>query len=298
MNQYDDSSDDSESSSEATEAYNSSGAEESFEYRYSSCQEDPLRPISIDDYSHSSSEAAGAYDPFGPQSFENHDSTSLEDPLRPVPINMEGIRVVEQVPLNPELLFGDFSSFLRPLTDMQLEPVLSLDPMQVSVSTENSPTPEPHSYQSDQWNERYLELVQYKSSFGHCNVPYHWPVNRPLSQWVKRQRHQCKLKKEGKHSNLPDVRERMLNDLNFVWDARASNWEERMEELRRFCSEHGHCKVTKTNRKCRPLAVWLKRQRHHCRLYLSGDRSTGMSAERISMLVDLGVKLNVPAQRR
>jgi hypothetical protein len=291
LNHHDDSSDSEEyshSSSDATEA-NSSGAEH-FENYYSSSQEDPLRPIPIEGGSYSSSEAAVAYNSSRTQTFENH-----EDPLRPIPINMDGVQIVEQVPFNPELLFGDFSSFLRPLTDMQVDPVLSTDLSQ--VSTDSSPAPEPHSYQSDQWNERYLELVQYKSSFGHCNVPYHWPVNRPLSQWVKRQRHQCKLKKEGKHSNLPDVREQMLNELNFVWDARASNWEERMEELRRFCMEHGHCKVTKTNQKCRPLAVWLKRQRHHCRLYLAGDRTTGMTPERISALVDLGVKLNVPARR-
>ena len=145
--------------------------------------------------------------------------------------------------------------------------------------------------------ERYSELADYKAKYGHCHVPYSWSRNKPLSQWVKRQRHQYKLKTEGKHSNLSDERESMLQDLGFVWDSRAANWDERFHELVAFKQQFGHCRVTKTNPKYRPLAVWLKRQRQFSRQFLGGDRSTGMTADRMSRLIKLGVKLNLSGSR-
>ena len=144
----------------------------------------------------------------------------------------------------------------------------------------------------DQWQERYLELIQYRNKFGNGNVPYVYAVNRPLSQWVKRQRHQYKLKKEDTHSHLIDEREMLLNELGFIWDSRAANWEERLDELRGFREEHGHCKGTKKVPEHRPLAVWLKRQRRYCRQYLSGDGTTGMTTDRMAKLSELGVKIN------
>jgi hypothetical protein len=72
---------------------------------------------------------------------------------------------------------------------------------------------------------------------------------------------------EGKHhSNLTINREQVLAAVGFTWDSRAANWwDDRFEELYQFYLKHGHCKVTtKKDIKHRPLAVWLKRQRHHC----------------------------------
>jgi len=242
-------------------------------------------------------------------------SSSLADlsvPL-PTPIDMEGVCVVETVPVN-QALTQDLSAFW---TNLSLNDTRACTP----DDTGNDSTPDncgsdgsssPSSSggggnksskkrkasPSDQWTERFAELVQYKAKYGHCSVPYSWSRNRPLSQWVKRQRHQCKLKSEGKHSNLNDKREAMLQQLGFVWDSRAANWDERFEELRAFQQEFGHCQVTKTNPKYRPLAVWLKRQRHYSRLFIAGDRTTGMTNDRMSKLVELGVKLNLPAVAR
>ena len=65
----------------------------------------------------------------------------------------------------------------------------------------------------NQWSQRYLELVAYKNHYGNCFVPHNWLGNRPLAQWVKRQRHQYKLKKQGMHSTLTDEREGLLEEL-------------------------------------------------------------------------------------
>jgi len=147
-------------------------------------------------------------------------------------------------------------------------------------------------YQADKWNERFQELVDYKNEFGHCNVPYQWSGGVSLAQWVKRQRHQFKLKQEGRHSNLSDERLSLLNELGFVWDSRAAAWEERFEELKQFKKLFGHCKVTRKHVSYRTLAVWLKRQRHQCRLCLANSPDRIITLDQCRRLLDLGLQLN------
>jgi hypothetical protein len=243
---------------------------------------------------------------------------SHEDPfqvLGPTPIGKEGLIVVNTVPLIEGLLssMGDkgyLSSVLKPLASTisgkkDLEKTLGIGTTKLGQlksedrsdpNTASGPTPrEIRPYQSDQWNERYSELVEYRNKKGGCNVPYNWPNNRSLSQWVKRQRHQYKLKTENKHSNLSEKRESLLNSLGFIWDSRAANWDERYQELLAFHREHDHCQVTRKHAENRQLALWLKRQRHLCRLYLSGEPGTGMTPDRITKLVDVGVNMNFDA---
>ena len=43
------------------------------------------------------------------------------------------------------------------------------------------------SYQSDQWLERFQDLVEFKAKHGHCLVPHNYPPNQQLAQWTKRQ---------------------------------------------------------------------------------------------------------------
>jgi hypothetical protein len=53
-----------------------------------------------------------------------------------------------------------------------------------------SPIPMPNSmgrYQSDQWIERFQDLVHFKHENGHCLVPHNFPPNQKLAQWTKRQ---------------------------------------------------------------------------------------------------------------
>jgi hypothetical protein len=86
--------------------------------------------------------------------------------------------------------------------------------------------------QYEQWKDRCTELLEYKQEHGDYNVPYHWKPNSRLSQWVKRQRHQyTRLKAQGKYSNLSDDRHALLEAIDFIWDSRACNWENRFEDL-------------------------------------------------------------------
>jgi hypothetical protein len=147
---------------------------------------------------------------------------------------------------------------------------------------------------SKQWDMSFASLFQYKRQFGHCKVPYLWEKNNPLSQWVKRQRHQKKLKDMGRHSNLSDRRENLLNGIGFCWDHREAVWDERFQELQLFYRANGHCRVSRSNHPT--LAVWLKRQRHQIR-HVFSEKYDGpekaIIAGRIEKLLELGVVLNV-----
>ncbi len=61
------------------------------------------------------------------------------------------------------------------------------------------------------WNDWFSELVEYKAKYGDCKVPTRWDENRRFGVWVSNQR---QLKKQGK---LEPERERMLNEIGFVW---------------------------------------------------------------------------------
>ena len=96
------------------------------------------------------------------------------------------------------------------------------------------------------WYARYKELVQYKSLYGDCCVPYNYKANLPLAQWVKRQRYQYKLRSIGKHNNLNDERFDLLESLGFVWDGQEANWNETYNLLKEYKDKYGHCRISTT----------------------------------------------------
>jgi hypothetical protein len=119
-----------------------------------------------------------------------------------------------------------------------------------------------------------------------------WKVNPLLAQWVKRQRYQSKLKKEGRHTTLTDERLMALESLGFIWDSHRAIWEERCNELCAFHRLHGHANVPSKYPENPQLAIWVKGQRRHYSLYQSGKRSS-INKERTSKLNRLGFTWNV-----
>ncbi|KAG7357344.1 helicase domain protein [Nitzschia inconspicua] len=138
-----------------------------------------------------------------------------------------------------------------------------------------------------QWLQRFQELVEYKGRFGSCHVPHNWEHNVPLAQWVKRQRYQYTLREDGKHSTLTDDRKRALDDIGFVWSSHTAVWLERLDELRLFKEEFGHCNVPKNFHANKALAVWIKSQRRQYKLFQRGKQGT-MTEERVAKLNELG----------
>eukprot|EP00538_Stauroneis_constricta_P011409 CAMPEP_0119556036 /NCGR_PEP_ID=MMETSP1352-20130426/8089_1 /TAXON_ID=265584 /ORGANISM="Stauroneis constricta, Strain CCMP1120" /LENGTH=660 /DNA_ID=CAMNT_0007602925 /DNA_START=261 /DNA_END=2243 /DNA_ORIENTATION=- len=147
------------------------------------------------------------------------------------------------------------------------------------------------SYQSEMWQERLEELQKFRKENGHCLVPHNWSVNLPLAQWVKRQRYQMKLKLEGKHSTMTTERQEILENLGFIWDSHKAAWEERLHELRQFCSNHGHTNVPSTYPENPQLSVWVKCQRRQYKLYVKNQK-TNLTEERKMQLDSLGFVWN------
>jgi hypothetical protein len=139
----------------------------------------------------------------------------------------------------------------------------------------------------DQWNDRFQELADFRQRHGHSLVPHGHPESPSLALWVKRQRKQYKLHKEGKHCTMTAEREAALEQLDFVWDSHAATWDERFKELIAFQSEYGHCKVPTSFPANPQLAVWVKSQRRQFKLFVSGRKSY-MSKERTIQLSSLG----------
>ena len=143
----------------------------------------------------------------------------------------------------------------------------SSDPIDTSIT--NSP------FKQEQWDERYNELVQYRRMYGNCLVPHTWKHNKPLAQWVKRQRYQYKLRLAGRRSTLTDERLKALLDLGFVWNAHDAMWEEKFEELVKYSNAHGHCNVPSIYPPNRPLSVWVRCQRRNYKIFLKLQKEGG-----------------------
>ena len=123
------------------------------------------------------------------------------------------------------------------------------------------------------WQARYDELASFREIYGHCLVPHKWPENSTLSTWVKRQRHQFKLKYQDRRSTLTDDREQALTTLGFVFDSHSAIWEERFQELVQFKKDNGHTNVPSTHINHR-LSVWVQCQRRQWKLLMKDTSST------------------------
>jgi hypothetical protein len=110
-----------------------------------------------------------------------------------------------------------------------------------------------------------------------------------LAQWVKRQRYQHKLKLQGKHSTMTDIRLQILNDLGMLWDPQSSFWEERLAELMKFQETYGHCNVPTKFPDHPELAIWVKCQRRQFKIFCTGGpQKSNITPARIAKLRKVG----------
>lgn len=70
-----------------------------------------------------------------------------------------------------------------------------------------------------QWEERVLELIQFRLRKHHCNVPAKWKPNPDLADWVWRQRVQYRRYRQNQPSSLTATRITKLADLGFEFVA-------------------------------------------------------------------------------
>jgi hypothetical protein len=127
-------------------------------------------------------------------------------------------------------------------------------------------------YESNIWNRHFVELVKYKETNGHCNIPT--KKNGSLGNWINTQRLLFRSKK------LKADRYEKLVGIGFAFDQESKIWNRHFVELVKYKEKNGHCNIPTTNGS---LGSWIKRQRE---LF----RSNKLKAERYEKLVEIGLK--------
>lgn len=61
------------------------------------------------------------------------------------------------------------------------------------------------------WEARFNQLLEFKGTHGHCDVPVNYPENAPLGGWVVNQR------SNQKRGKLTDEQQKRLNEVGFSW---------------------------------------------------------------------------------
>lgn len=128
------------------------------------------------------------------------------------------------------------------------------------------------------WDERFAQLVEFRSRHGHTRVPVGCKTHPALGRWVKKQR--------ARHSRgiLAPDRIARLESSGFEWSVRDdfdTLWEMHLVELTEFHRQHGHFRPQKSSH--RALWRWLKNQRE--------NRSSGrLSTDRIARLEATGFR--------
>lgn len=152
-------------------------------------------------------------------------------------------------------------------------------------------------YQAGQWSEKFAELCTYREKMGHCLVPHTYSENLPLARWVKRQRYQYKLMRDGKASTMTEERVKALEDIGFIWDSQGAAWGERLAELRLYRQEFGHCNVPSNFSQNPQLATWVKCQRRQYKLHQEGKPSN-MTPQRVRELENLGFEWELRSYKK
>jgi hypothetical protein len=137
------------------------------------------------------------------------------------------------------------------------------------------------------WSMRFQQLSEFKVQFGHCLVPQHFANNPKLGWWVKNQRRTYGLHQAGKPSGITEERIRELERVGFDWGTAASIWSVRIQEMREFKEQFGHCLVPREYAANPKLGRWVSTQRSKYRLHQEGKPSC-LTTERIREVESIG----------
>ena len=135
------------------------------------------------------------------------------------------------------------------------------------------------------WEENFAELVEFKATHGHTDVPRSWK-SQQLFQWVSKQRREYRKLKEGKKAFITEERIERLNQIGFVWSAREAAWEEKFAELVEFKATHDHTDVP-SSWEDQELFWWVSVQRREYKKF-KGGKPTQITEERIERLESIG----------
>lgn len=141
------------------------------------------------------------------------------------------------------------------------------------------------------WLARYNELKRYKQQHGDCCVPQD---NKQLSSWVRTQKQQYKLMKDGKHCHMSQPRLDLLDEIEFEWSGvkRDQFWKDRYNDLVQFHSKNGHTRVPEKYLVAPQLYAWMNSQRRQLKLKKEGKKNK-LTDERMKLLEAMGVEYQI-----
>lgn len=176
-----------------------------------------------------------------------------------------------------------------PLTDERVKELeaLGFSP-DILEGTEHAPDSGHSSVLDSNWKKRLDELKKYRQEHGDCSVPKRYKPNTALGYWVNTQRKHYKLKQEGKKSTMTDERIQELEKLGFAWNQNEAIWNQRIQELKTYKKEHGHCNVPRNYSQNVELAKWIDSQRKQYSMKRDGKKASITDA-RIAELEGLGL---------
>lgn len=79
--------------------------------------------------------------------------------------------------------------------------------------------------------------------------------------------------KDGRQSSITAERVKLLDRVEFAWNAQEAAWEKHMRDLKAFRAEHGHTHCQLGDPKYPKLGLWVKEQRRHYTLMKQGKQS-------------------------
>ena len=138
------------------------------------------------------------------------------------------------------------------------------------------------------WSVRIQEMREFKEQIGHCLVPTKYSANPKLGCWVSTQRKNYRWLQEGKPTPMTENRIRELESIGFDWGEGESIWSVRIQEMRDFKEQFGHCLVPVKYSTYPKLRNWVSTQRTNYRLHQEGKPS-GITEERIRDLESVGL---------
>jgi superfamily II DNA or RNA helicase len=131
---------------------------------------------------------------------------------------------------------------------------------------------------SEQWEEGFEALREFKTSKGHCLVPAKMVTKNgyKLGVWVGLQR--------AKKTRLQQDRVTRLESLGFSWAPLSDQWEKGFSALREFHGREGHCNVPqRLLLDGLKLGVWVSKQR---------QKKDSLTPDQVNRLHALGFRWN------
>jgi hypothetical protein len=142
------------------------------------------------------------------------------------------------------------------------------------------------------WRDLFRQLCEYKVRFGHCLVPQRYSANPKLGRWVMRQRINYRFYTVENSSVMAAEHIRALDGVGFNWGTSKTDltviWNARIQELREFKVQFGHCLVPLNYSADPKLGRWVANQRSSWKVYHQRGKPSPMTAERMLELESVG----------